>query len=131
MEKCPRSMNHRPDDFSAADCIAAGECGCRARPFLLTDDIIEKAARAGYHSVRSHSKHRDMLPLWENQSPVLQGIYRTNYRAALEAVLPDLMEKAAKRCELLPDSGYGFPAYNAIRRKCAAAIRSLAKKDEP
>ena len=28
-EVCPRSMNHRPDDFPAADCMAAGECGCK------------------------------------------------------------------------------------------------------
>lgn len=27
---CPRSMNHRPDNFLIADCVAAGECGCGA-----------------------------------------------------------------------------------------------------
>lgn len=29
-EICPRSMNHRPDDFTKAECVAAGECGCGA-----------------------------------------------------------------------------------------------------
>lgn len=28
MTLCPRSMNHRPADFSAKDCVFAGECGC-------------------------------------------------------------------------------------------------------
>ena len=27
---CPRPCNHRPDQFDAKDCIAAGECGCVA-----------------------------------------------------------------------------------------------------
>ena len=30
--RCPRSCNHRPDDFSMRDCIEAGECGCIAFP---------------------------------------------------------------------------------------------------
>lgn len=28
--RCPRPCNHRPDEFDAKDCVAAGECGCGA-----------------------------------------------------------------------------------------------------
>lgn len=31
---CPRPCNHRPDEFSVADCVSAGECGCSARAAL-------------------------------------------------------------------------------------------------
>lgn len=34
-EMCPRSMNHRPDDFPAVECVAAGECGCSHRQLYI------------------------------------------------------------------------------------------------
>lgn len=32
--RCPRPANHRPDEFTVAECVAAGECGCCDGTFL-------------------------------------------------------------------------------------------------
>jgi len=39
---CPRPCNNRPDDFSIADCVSAGECGCSARAAL---DAVKETGR--------------------------------------------------------------------------------------
>lgn len=36
--RCPRPCNHRPDEFDAKDCVAAGECGCGAA--VLSDGSV-------------------------------------------------------------------------------------------
>lgn len=93
---------------------------------LITDEIVEKAARAGYNALNPDLATGSWS--WEEQRDdggVGRDKYRAHARAALTAVLPDLIEACAEsleRCHILDLTE---------REEAQLTIRSLSSKGNP
>jgi hypothetical protein len=62
---CPRPMRHRPEEFTAEQCIAAGECGCvYGRGTSATACICDSSL------VTDTSHHQPHCPRYQAQTPV-------------------------------------------------------------
>lgn len=85
---------------------------------ILTDEIVEKAAEALCKSMATSPVE------WRDVTERGRKLYRRDARAALQAVLPDVVETAAKMAE-----GHD-PNALVYRWVLARDIRSLLNKED-
>jgi len=91
---------------------------------LLTDDLIEKGARALCQEDTGWAGDEDMTARqWELNS----NIYEDQARAVLQAILPDVIEACAKVAD---DSYDSKNLADRSPRHIAHAIRSLVSQEK-
>lgn len=93
---------------------------------IITDDLIEKGARAIFEMERTrHPTSPDFE--WDDCS----ADHSAQARAALQAVLPDVVEKCARACDR-PNPHLANLSHTRERayEECAASIRSLLNKED-
>jgi len=94
---------------------------------LLTDDLIEKGARALFESQFKNP------PCWDQDASILtKDNYRNHTRACLQAILPDVVQACAKVASDRRDQCWEENDFDGefVARHIATAISSLVSQEK-
>lgn len=101
---------------------------------ILTDDLIEKAARAINALVCADAIEQGCTAdgIWDSLHEPVKAELLEEARAALEAALPSLVERCAKEAEGVPSYGSDdfTQGVDTGRMNAAESIRSLLNKED-
>lgn len=99
---------------------------------IITDEIVEKAADGALAFIEEWKPYR--IAKFKKERPSDYAELKSAFRAALEAIIPDVVEKCRQavvnQVRLAPAQQQWSAGYDAAIEDASSAIRSLLNKED-